>query len=209
MAMTDKITGLAFLVSLLAIGLALMSSSQEIQYRKLSVVPMIKVSYVDGSDKEKTGIFLDSVGLGPARVINIQLFVDGKFIAEAYDDNQWINVLQKLSHTKPKLTLKSPLKFTSFSSDFYLPTGESIPLLYQQNEQLTDESLAFIRNAKKHLAFGICFCSLYLECWQLVSPGLKANSCDSPLARYLLLNKGPIATQLKSIPRVIEPWSPH
>lgn len=206
---SDKISLLAFIVSLFALGLTVVSAYQEREHRRLSVTPKLNVDFVEGSDEKVTGIVLSNPGLGPARVLNLQAFVNGKFVAEAYDDEQWQRIITALAQTAPRALRQTSIRFKAFTSDIYLPPGQTIYLLFQRNSELTADSLEFLHQAKAHLQIGICFCSLYEQCWSYVSPGLQQQPCESPLARYHLLHKGPLADKLKDVRRSIEPWSPH
>jgi hypothetical protein len=200
---SDRISAAALVVSLVAIGLGIQESRLTREHERLSVVPKLDTKFVDGSDGEITGIVLENKGLGPAHVLNVRLSTGGKFVAEIYDDNQWKIVFNELGSPHPDVRTFSAM------TDWFIPAGGSIPLLWQRNKERTESGVAFLRNAKERLLISSCFCSLYDECWSLVAPGQDDEPCESPLARYFLLNKGPIAEQLKGKRRVIEPWSVH
>lgn len=204
----DQIAVFALLVSAIAAGVAYTASKRDMEFRRLSTLPKLALSFVDGSDPERTGFVLRNTGLGPARVLNVQVFVRNKFIAEIYDDKQWRLVLDELKRVRPTAQSSTPLQFTSFMSDFYIPAGESVPLFYQKNDALTVSSKQFLQNASDDLAFSACVCSVYDECWQFRSPGLKADPCDSPLAQYFFSGTGPLAEALRGVPRMMEPWQP-
>lgn len=205
---TDQIAVIALLVSAIAVGIAYVSSKRDMEFRKLSTMPKLSLSFVDGSDPERTGIVLRNTGLGPARVLNIQVFVRGKYIAEVYDDKQWKLVLEELKRVRPSAQASTPVQFKSFMSDFYMPAGETIPLFFQKNDTLTVTSQQFLRTASEDLAFSACVCSVYDECWTFRSPGLKSTPCDSPLAEYFFSGTGPLADALRGVPRLMEPWKP-
>lgn len=199
---SDKIGFFALIVSAAAIGFGINNSIEERAHRKLSVIPKIDFAFVDGSNESVTGIVINNTGLGPARIMNLELYVDNELVAEAYNDEQWKKTIKLISDSSQNV------RFHSAMSDFYLLPGKSSPLLFQPNDKLTPETLAFLRVAASKLKFGICFCSLYNQCWSVVSPGLQKEPCESEYVQYRLLNKGPIAEALKGR-RSIEPWEPH
>jgi hypothetical protein len=208
---SDRISFLALVVSIGAVAFGIVAANRDQQYRKLSVIPKIAMSFTDGSDDQITGIQLVNSGLGPARILNVQLYVNEQLVSEAYDDDQWRKALAAI-----KATVADPsgeeqhIRFKSFMTDVYLQAGASLPLLYERTDAATPGTLAFLRAAAKELQFGVCFCSIYDDdCWSSVSPGLNVEPCESPLARYHLLRTGPIAEELKGKRRPIERWEPR
>lgn len=208
---SDSIGFLALIVSIITLASGIYALQQQREHDRLSVIPAIAVSFADGSDDEITGIHLVNSGLGPARILNIQLYVKGELVSEAYDDQQWRQALAKISATVDEPYGKNQqIRFKSFKSDVYLQAGKSLPLLFQRTEELTPGTLAFLREAANTLQFGVCFCSFYEDdCWSYLSPGLNEEPCNSPLARFHLLRKGPIAEKLKGERRTIERWEPR
>jgi hypothetical protein len=208
---SDKISFLALIVSVGALAFGIAGSREDQRHRKLSVIPKIALSFADGSDDKITGIHLVNSGLGPARILNVQLYVKRRFVSEAYDDDQWRKALAEVNVAIEKPSGKEQhVRFKSFMSDVYLQAGQSLPLLFQRTDELTPETIAFLREAVNALQFGVCFCSLYDDdCWSYVSPGLDGEPCESPLARFHLLRKGPLAEELKGKRRSIERWEPR
>ena len=161
---------------------------------------------MDGSDGDITGFVLENQGLGPAHVLNVRLSVGNKFVTENTSGDEWQKVFKELGSPAPDV------HYMSAMTDWFIPAGgKPVPLLWQRNNEHTDSGVTFLRNAEKRLWVSSCYCSLYNECWSVVTPGQQDEPCESPLARYFLLNKGPIADELrrKGIRRVTEPWSVH
>jgi hypothetical protein len=200
---SDKVSVAALAVSLVAIGIGIHDSRLTREHERLSVVPKLSIKFVDGSDSDITGILLENDGLGPARVLNVRLSVDGRYVGENTESDKWNDVFNELHTPHPHV------RYLSSMTDWLIPAGKSVPLLWQRNNELTDSARAFLQDAKNRLEVSSCFCSLYNECWSVVAPGQQDEPCESPLARYLLLNKGPLADALKGHRRVIEPWSVH
>ncbi|MDM0046832.1 hypothetical protein QTH91_20235 [Variovorax dokdonensis] len=205
---SDQIAALALVVSVAVALIAFVVSERDKEFRRLSTLPALSLSFVDGSDDARTGFILRNTGLGPARVLNVQVFVRNNLVAEIYNDDQWVKVLAELKRVRPSAPSSTSVRFKSFMSDFYMAPGEVVPLMFQKNSELTESSAQFLRNAANDLAFGVCVCSIYEECWQFRSPGLRANPCDSPLAEYFLGGSGTLADALRNAPRMLEPWKP-
>jgi hypothetical protein len=162
---------------------------------------------VDGSDQDMTGIVLKNDGLGPAHIVNLQVYVAGKLVSDMPDDKAWKSALVAIKEARSELKLDVPIRFTSFYGDFDIPAGESRPLFYQKNSEVTESSRAFLRASGDVMKFGVCMCSIYEQCWNFRSPQLEKEPCNA-VAEYLLRNTGPVAEALKDVPRTLTPWNP-
>lgn len=202
---SDKIAGIALLVSAAGALVAWNTSERDAEFRRLSSLPSVKIHFVDGSNPDLTGIVLRNTGLGPARIVNLRVYVAGKFIAEMPSDKDWKRIIAEVAKARPEAHLDVPIRFSSSYGDFSIPAGEWQPLFYQKNTELTVSSLPFLRAAGDALQFGICMCSIYEKCWNVRSPGLKEEPCNA-VAEYLLSNTGPVAEALKDVPRSMTPW---
>lgn len=204
---SDKIAAIALLVSIAGAVIAWATSERDAEFRRLSSLPRLTLQFVDGSNPEMTGIVLKNTGLGPARIVNLRVYVGGKFVVEMPDDKAWKNVMAEVQRARPDVKLDVPIRFSSSYGDFDIPAGESRPLFYQKNSELTVSSLPFLRASGEILQFGICVCSIYEQCWNFRSPQLKEEPCNA-VAEYLLRNTGPVAEALKDVPRMLTPWKP-
>lgn len=204
---SDVIAAMALLVAIVGAVIAWVASERDAEFRRLSSLPRLALHFVDGSDPEMTGIVLRNNGLGPARVVNLRVYVDGKFVVEMPDDKAWKNVLMEVQRARPNVKLDVPIRFASSRGDFDIPAGTARPLFYQKNSELTVSSLPFLRAAGETVQFGVCVCSIYEQCWNFRSPQLKDEPCNA-VAEYLLRNTGPVAKALKDVPRMLTPWTP-
>ena len=111
------------------------------QYRKLSVIPKIATSFTDGSDDKITGIQLIISGLGPARILSVQLYVNEQLVSEAYDDDQWRKALAEIKATVAEPSgEKQHVRFKSFMTDVYLQAGAArLPRSSRANEDLSSD----------------------------------------------------------------------
>jgi hypothetical protein len=96
-------TGLAFLTSILAFGLSIVTYFGSKQHNRLSVRPIINMIHEKAAEYNKEqqsmvgtlNIVLINNGIGPAIVESFDLFVDGEPIV-ARDDQKWEYAQQKL-----------------------------------------------------------------------------------------------------------------
>ena len=207
---SDRISFLALAVSVGALTIGVISILEDIRHSRLSVVPKIGMEFSDGSDEDITGIQLENVGLGPAQVVSIQLYLNGQLVADMPRDEEWREIIRRIAGVDRPSGL-GVLRFKQFHSDFFLPAGEDLPLLFVRTSELTYETLTFLESAGTKLQFGACYCSLYEDdCWSYVSPGLNAQPCESQIAQYLLLDKGPLAEKARELGRrrSTERWDP-
>ncbi len=217
MSPSDKIAAIALVVSFIGTGLALWvttigtgiardAAEKEAEFRKLSSLPGLDLKFADGSDKDVTGIVLENTGLGPARIANLQVYVAGERVASGVTrDEDWLRVLDAVSAVRPEVVPGGRIRFSSFYGAFTIAAGESKPLLYVSNSEMTESSRGLIQAARDVMKIAACMCSLYDECWHYRSPGLSAEPCNE-VAEYQLWNTGPIAETLKQVPRVQIPW---
>ena len=154
------VSAAALIVSLVAIWLGVQESRRSREHDRLSVVPMLDTKFMNGGDGEVTGIVLENQGLGPAHVLNVRLSTGSMPAADIYGDEQWQTAFKELGSPPPDMHIHNFITRT----DFFIPAGKSIPLLWQRNSERTDSGVAYLMKAEQHVMISSCFCSLYDEC---------------------------------------------
>ena len=147
----------AVIIGICALGVSLYETSLMREEQRAAVMPLLELtrSYnlqTDESSVEKSRLWLqaENVGIGPARVENFQVTVDGK------PQPTWDAALREL------IDHESPISYgQSTINGRTIPPDRLVTMMNLNDSELTERIL----NEFDRLDFEACFCSIFNECW--------------------------------------------
>lgn len=119
----DTVTAIcSTIIATMALLVAVWSSVQVRVHNELSVQPLLDIEFADDSDNESAGFIITNLGLGPARLVSSEIFVDG----QAMPDLGYGGVKATLSYLDLD---RDEVIFTGLSGDMVIAAGERVALI--------------------------------------------------------------------------------
>ena len=153
----------AIVISVCALVLSIDSARQDREHKRLSVRPVISISFSYTDDG--AGFRARNVGLGPAIVKWFTVYVDD------IPRSSWTDVRAALGMTD------TDFRFGLFHQEMiYQPDSQSATVFWYTNRESAQQLIANRRRIRTE----ICYCSLYDECWVDVGrvPGRSPSDCS-------------------------------
>jgi hypothetical protein len=169
----EAIIGLcAVVVSVIAVFVSAYEARIQREWQRAAVWPYVQLNrsfyYSDSSvppEQRKWTLTLnaENAGVGPARVKDFRVTVDGK------PQRTWRAAMQALLGTQADIQYGE-----STINGIIIPAGRSVQM-FQYLDQPDAEKLY---GSMKRLDFSACFCSVFDECWRTSYQGSDAESVD-------------------------------
>jgi len=162
----------AVIIGLCALGVSLYETSLMREEQRAAVMPLLELSrsyYWQPGESPETEprllLHAENVGIGPARVLNFQVTVDGD------PQPTWEAAIRQL------LALQEPVSYgQSTINGRTIPPDRSVTMMDLNDTELTGQIVAEF----DRLDFEACFCSIFDECWTTsYSTFGVANSVES------------------------------
>ena len=162
----------AVIIGLCALGVSLYETSLMREEQRAAVMPLLELSrsyYWQPSELPETEprllLHAENVGIGPARVLNFRVTVDGD------PQPTWEAAIRQL------LALEEPVSYgQSTINGRTIPPDRSVTMLDLNDTEFTGQIMAEF----DRLDFEACFCSIFDECWTTsYSTFGVANSVES------------------------------
>jgi hypothetical protein len=142
----------ASLIAIAALGTAIYQAKLSRDQAKAAVWPYLIQGNAGNNGYAR---IVQNVGIGPAVIKAFEVRVDGKPV------QNWAAAAQAMGvHLRG-----ADIRSTSFARGFVVPMGAEIDLL--QLHDTTD--IAGFRSRLEHLQTWVCYCSIYGDCWSLLS----------------------------------------
>ena len=147
----------AVVIGVCALGVSLYEASLMREQQRAAVLPILELGrsfYLtpedEGTEEWRLSFSAENVGIGPARIVDFVVTVDGEPQAT------WGEAMRTL------LDRKADVRYgQSTISGRTIPPNRSITMF-----ELADRSLARdIMERFEHLDFSACYCSVFDECW--------------------------------------------
>jgi uncharacterized protein (DUF433 family) len=147
----------AVIIGICALGVSLYETSLMREEQRAAVIPLLELSrsynlQTDESSAEKSRLWLqaENVGIGPARVENFQVTVDGK------PQPTWDAAMRELiGHDSPISYGQSTINGRT------IPPDRLVTMMDLNDSELTKRIL----DEFDRLDFEACYCSIFDECW--------------------------------------------
>lgn len=147
----------AVAIGVCALGVSLYETSLMREEQRAAVIPLMELSrsyYVDqaqdGEDKGRLYLQAENVGIGPARVMDFRVTVDG------LPRLTWSAAMQALLRRD-----ESVVYGQSTINGRTIPPDRLVTMFDLTNTRLTQELV----DEFDRLDFEACFCSVFAECW--------------------------------------------
>jgi len=148
----NSVSWIALGISSLALCISAFQAWQTRRHDRLSVRPLIDFTYeVDGRERN-VGLAMENVGLGPAVIRSITIYVDRKAVKDWYEAADYGNFKEH-----------DLLKTFELDKDSVLKIGETM-LLFGRDTRNKMDLDRFIDFVDQRLAVSITFCSIDDEC---------------------------------------------
>lgn len=146
--MTDKIVSIsAMITALIAVVIGVVELQTNREFQRLSVEPYIELS---NSNRDGYERLLLNTGLGPARIMTIDVAVDG---TRVYD---WAEVVRLLTGDED-----TSIFYSGLWEGRQIRSEEMITLVKLDEEETAK---SFFANSSR-MTMTICYCSIYKDCW--------------------------------------------
>lgn len=155
---TDKVTLIVGLVAVLALVVSLWQGFEVQRHFRLSLRPHLDFESYFVESAPYMGIGMLNGGTGPALIENILLAKDGVPV-DTEVHNGWIEILADLN-------LRSSGRFYKVfhKGDVFEPNRKQRVYGFGVAAQTTENRDA-LRTMVRRIVYGLCYCSLYDECW--------------------------------------------
>ena len=147
----------AVIVGVCALGVSLYETSLMREEQRASVIPMLELSRSvyfnrDGTDDSNTRLHLqvENVGIGPARVQDFRVYVDGE------PQLTWRATMQAL------LGRQADIRLGQSTINGRTIPPERLVTIFELNSL---EYAVELADTFSRLEFEACFCSIFDECW--------------------------------------------
>lgn len=147
----------AVIIGVCALGVSLYETSLMRKEQRASVTPLLELSrsyslQTDESSTEKSRLWLQAhnVGIGPARVVDFRVTVDG------VPHSTWNAALRELIRHDSSISYGQ-----STINGRTIPPDRLVTMMDLDDVHLTEKILAEF----DRLDFEACFCSIFDECW--------------------------------------------
>lgn len=158
----------AIIVSILAVGVAVMGGYHSRQHSKLSVRPSVDFVYHLERSHDRPGLYLTNSGLGPARIQQIGVKFDGNKV------EQWSEITSKVKKEDAVPWVKHAPIWAEIGPGTLIEEGTKLGLHYTFRENVKDYE-AFARLYEQRIAVNVRFCSMYDECWESNTPTQRSE----------------------------------
>lgn len=167
-----NIAAAAWLTAVAALAVSIWQVIAIQQHQELSVMPLMAVNEGWSGDETFVGIQISNQGLGPALVKPIKLAVDGKGVAG------WSEAIAALGIDNTDEWLSF---FTIDEGRYPWKSGVTMDLfgLALDSESYSEERRDLVLNVVSRIGLGICYCSMYDQCQQLIRGEIDPIQCTS------------------------------
>ena len=149
--------GSAVLIGVCALGVSLYEASLMREEQRAAVIPLVELSrsynFGQPDDPERNGrltLQAENVGIGPARIVDFKVTVDG--IAR----KSWLAAMQAMLGTD------QPIRYgQSTINGRTIPPDRTVTMFNLGDFELTRDIIGEF----ERLDFEACFCSIFDECW--------------------------------------------
>lgn len=156
----------AVVIGLCALGVSMYETSLMREEQRASVIPLMELGHsynISTSDPAKTRFRLiaQNVGIGPARVRDFKVTVDGA------PHVTWDSAMRELTGHDEKLSYS----FSAINGRT-IPPDRTVEIFVLKELELIEKVLG----DQERLEFEACFCSIFDECWITSSSTFGAAS---------------------------------
>jgi hypothetical protein len=160
-------------ISLVALILAIWSAWETREHDKLSVMP--DVGFVVQADPAATwsGFSIENNGLGPAKISDQRVYLDGKRVA-------WADIRPM---AKALLRPDGIVTVDDFPGEITLRSGDTLRLFYAPNKDIAERP-QFAALIYRRVFAILRVCSMYEDCW-LVCSTTDNDKCAGEEQKFL------------------------
>jgi hypothetical protein len=172
----DMIAALAaVLVGLCALAVSIYQSMLMREQQQASVWPHVEIGreYRRDGDKRVFKFIVENTGIGPARIKNLRVRLDGKVQAD------WASLIKALGVVGENVQNRSIVTSSTVSNRVLLP-GSSIQALVVEDEAVTKPLEAATSDTPPRLDIEICYCSIYDRCYRISYAGKEETAASCP-----------------------------
>ncbi len=159
-----------FVVAIIALYAALNEADAVRKQQQASVWPNLEFhrSYRGVPGSERLDVSVSNTGIGPAKIALIEFFFDGAPL------RNWDEAIAAFS------TVDNPRYSHIGVGGRVLPPNGEFALVSTTTEEINVETVIALRDAidQGRLSGRICYCSVFDECWLLVSHSREASPVD-------------------------------
>ncbi len=171
----------AVIIGVCALGVSLYETSLMREQQRAAVMPLLELSrsynlQKDSAAEDKSRLLLQAqnVGIGPARVMDFRVSVDG--VAQP----TWDAALRQLIGHESSISYGQ-----STINGRTIPPERSVTMMNLNDSELTEGILAEF----ERLDFEACFCSIFDECWttsySAFGAATEVESCQSSDSSFI------------------------
>lgn len=153
---SNKISAVAAIVAICALGASIWSGVVARQHNRMSVTPLLVMSFSSAEEDERVGILISNHGVGPGRIVEVAVFVDGESMKRlAYGG------LQVAAH---KLGINEDwIRFESLVAGDAVLVGQRIPLISSPRVLRSPDRIKRLEAAAARIVIEVQYESLYQE----------------------------------------------
>lgn len=145
----------AVIIGLCALGVSMYETSLMREEQRSAVIPILELgrSYntsTSDPSKNRLALVAQNVGIGPARVLDFQVKVDGK------PQPTWHDAMRALTGTDQRISHSM-----SVINGRTIPPDKTVRIFELKDMEFLEEILAELGR----LEFEACYCSVFDECW--------------------------------------------
>jgi hypothetical protein len=156
---SDVIAVCAVVVAVGAFVVTLWQGYEIRKHNRLSARPHLEIPMEFRTSEEFVGAFVVNYGIGPARVIRLQVTVDGERIPGDWSE-QWPIAMKQLGLSDG---LRRQIFWSALPEGSVIAVGEAIELAAIPSDELTADLLAAFRDALARVGFSLDYESFYGE----------------------------------------------
>lgn len=146
--MTDKIISIsAMITAIIAVVIGVVELQTNREFQRLSVQPYLELSNSNRNGYER---ILINTGLGPAKIVTVDVDIDGDKITN------WKEAIAKITGDD-----QSPITYSGIWKGRQVRAGELITLLQISKKETAER---FFMDSSK-VKINLCYCSIYNDCW--------------------------------------------
>ncbi len=144
-------------IAVIALYAALTESAAVRQQTSAAVWPFVQLMIEDYDTEDAAGFSLafDNVGVGPAKMRDVRVMIDGKVA------RNWAEVVESVDGD-----LNAPVN-RNFISDRVLRPKESVQVFATNDAELARQLFGVLSSPKSSIDY--CYCSIFDDCWHVSS----------------------------------------
>jgi len=165
---------ISVILAVLALWISWQDHKETRENNRTSVMPYLTVIGNESSEDSRIGIALCNDGLGPARIIKLQLFDDGKPLPALEK-----GTFQAVLNNHPEIKGAGIARIYSLTPGMIIRAGEQVYLLYITPSDTNSPDITEFEEALSHISFHVQYESFYHEPGELTFNGNVMFSAES------------------------------